>query len=118
MFFPFITLMRLADASNVSTDINVSDAKSSFPTTDKSFKEMETLGKWRKRERLTSLKSTFALRLLLICFFTRFVICFLNNRGVTKAKAIKKIKLMPVIFRVFFSIVKDIGLDKNANMRS
>ena len=101
---PLITLIRSADASRVFTDINVSEAKSSFPTMEKSFKEIVTLGKCRNSERLTSLKPTLALRLLLICPFITAVIWPLNTNGAAKAKPSKASRLMPVILRVFFTI--------------
>ena len=65
---------------------------------------MVTLGKCRNRERLTSLNSTFALRLLLICFFISVVIWFLKTNGAAKAQAKQSEQTYASDLKGFFTI--------------
>jgi len=84
-------------------EISVSDEKSSTPTTYKPSSATETLGKDRKKEMSTSVKSTFALRDLLTSDLTRFTICFLNIKGNGIITAMSTISVMTVIFRIFLN---------------
>src|SRR5688572_12751314 len=103
---PLIALTRLTEASNDLAAISVSFANSFVPITVNSSSAIDIFGKCRNSERFTSLKSTLASMFLLISFFTRPVICFLNKTGTRNAAAIRtSIKMaMPlaILFSVFF----------------
>src|SRR5579859_130488 len=97
---PEITLIRLSARSIRFADTRVSSENSPVPVIRRLSKATASLGKFLKRDRFISEKSTRAVRFLFTCSLIRDVILFLKRKGAAKAKDKRSSRAMPAIFKM------------------